>query len=179
VRAVIDTNVLRVAARQHKDVSDDCVETCVKQLLLIQKDGVVFIDDDYRILGEYLRNPPLLKSNTVGGKFLKWLIQNQATNQRVVQVAITDIGANSFAEFPDADLQPKFDAPDRKFVAVANAHPHKPVILQAADSKWLDWWQALQKKGVEVDFLCPADACRFYQKKFPSKQIPALPGRGK
>ena len=179
MRVVIDTNVLRVAARQHKDVSDDCVETCVKQLLLIQKDGVVFIDDGYRILGEYLKNPPLMKSNTVGGKFLKWLMQNQATSQRVVQVTITEAATDFFSEFPDHALQPKFDAPDRKFAAVANAHPDKPVILQAADSKWLDWWPALQEKGVEVDFLCPEDACRFYQKKFPSKQMPALPGQDK
>lgn len=179
MRAVIDTNVLRVAARQHKDVSDDCVEICVKQLLLIQRDGVVFIDDGYRILGEYLKNPPLMNSNTVGGKFLKWLMQNQANTQRVVQVAITEAPTDFFSEFPDHALQPAFDAPDRKFAAVANAHPCKPVILQAADSKWLDWWPALQQKGVEVDFLCPEDACRFYQKKFPSKQIPTIPGQGK
>ena len=179
MRVVIDTNVLRVAAGQHKDVSDDCVETCVKQLLLIQKDGVVFIDDSHRILREYQKNPLLMKSNTVGGKFLKWLMQNQANSQRVVQVAITEATTDFFSEFPDQALQPTFDAPDRKFAAVANADPRKPVILQAADSKWLDWWPALQQKGVEVNFLCPEDACRFYQKKFPSKQSPSLPGQGK
>ncbi len=179
MKVVIDTNVLRVAARQHKDVSDDCVCICVNQLLRIQRDGVVFIDDGYRILGEYLKNPPLMNSNTVGGKFLKWLLQNQANTQRVVQVAITEAPTDFFSEFPDHALQPAFDAPDRKFAAVANAHPRKPVILQAADSKWLDWWPALLQKGVNVDFLCPEDACRFYQNKFRSKQIPALPGQGK
>ena len=80
-----------------------------------------------------------------------------------------------YAEFPDAALEPQFDAPDRKFAAVANAHPDKPAVWQAADSKWLDWWPALDVKGVRVDFLCPDDACRFYAKKFPNKPPPKLP----
>jgi hypothetical protein len=68
-----------------------------------------------------------------------------------------------------------FDAPDRKFAALAHAHPDKPAIWQAADCKWLDWWRALRAKGVEVEFLCPADVCSFYSKKFPEKQAPELP----
>lgn len=175
MRAVIDTNVLRVAAMQHKDVSDECVEICVEQLLSMQSDGVVFIDDDYKILGEYLKSPPLMKSNETGGKFLKWLLQNQANSLRVVQVAITETAGDCFAEFPDHVLQATFDPPDRKFVAVANAHPDKPPIWQAADCKWLAWWPALLAKDVRVEFLCPDDACGFYRHKFPKKSLPALP----
>ena len=175
MRAVIDTNVLRVAAKQHDDVSDECVETCVKYLLLMHKDGVVFIDDSYKILGEYLKNPPLLKSNETGKKFLKWLLQNQSNPQRVVQVVITETATDWFTEFPDQALQTSFDPPDRKFVAVAHAHPEKPPVWQAADCKWLDWWPALQAKGVRVEFLCPEDACGFYRNKFPRKPLPALP----
>lgn len=48
-------------------------------------------------------------------------------------------------------------------------------LQQTADCKWLDWWPALRAKGVEVDFLCPADACSFYGKKFPEKPVPRLP----
>lgn len=140
--------------------------------------GITVIDDAHLILSEYQRKTNISRPKGVGDVFLKWLLRNVSNPQRVEQVAITDLGVNSFAEFPDADLQPEFDADDRKFAAVANAHPLKPVILQAADSKWLDWWPALQQRGIDVDFLCPEDACRFYQKKFPSKQIPALPGQG-
>lgn len=175
IRAVIDTNVLRVAARQHKDVSDECVDTCVKQLLMMHKDGVVFIDDDYKILGEYLKNPPLLKSNQAGGKFLKWLLQNQFNTLRVAQVAITETSTDFFSEFPDQALQKRFDPPDRKFVAVASAHPEKPPIWQASDCKWLDWWPFLHAKGIRVEFLCPDDACRFYGNKFPGKKMLTLP----
>jgi hypothetical protein len=142
---------------------------------MMHRDGVVFIDDDYKILGEYLKNPPLLKSNETGGKFLKWLLQNQSNPLRVVQVAITEAAKDFFTEFPDQVLQTAFDPPDRKFAAVANAHPDKPPIWQAADCKWLDWWPALQAKGVRVEFLCPDDACGFYRNKFPNKPLPALP----
>ena len=179
MRAVIDTNVLLVANEQHADVSPDCVAACVRRLVEMQAHGITVIDDAHLIFGEYQNKTHIKPPKGVGDVFLKWLLRNLSNSQRVEQVAITALEKHSFAEFPDAELQPRFDAPDRKFVAVANAHPHKPVILQAADSKWLDWWPALHEKGVEVDFLCPQDACRFYQKKFPSKLLPALPGQGK
>lgn len=175
MRAVIDTNVLRVAAKQHEGASDDCVSNCVSQLMEMQKEGVVVIDDGHKILGEYLKSPKLLESNGTGKKFLKWLLQNQSNIQRVEQVTITETATKFFAEFPDQALQAVFDPSDRMFVAVANAHPEKPPIWQAVDCKWLDWWPALRKQGIEVEFLCPDDACHFYRKKFPLKPEPSLP----
>lgn len=175
IRAVIDTNVLRVAAKQHRDASDKCVDVCGKKLVLMQREGVVFIDDNYKILNEYLKNPNLTESKEIGGKFLKWLLQNQANSLRVVQVAITETATDCFSEFPDHALQTKFDPPDRKFAAVANAHPDKPTIWQAVDCKWLDWWPDLLTKGVRVEFLCPDDVCLFYSNKFPNKTLPELP----
>lgn len=175
MKAVIDTNVLLVANGQHADVSEDCITTCVTRLQSIQRSGIVVIDDGYRLVGEYRRKTSLKPPNNVGDKFLKWLLQHTGT-PRVEQVSLNEIAPNSFTEFPDPVLEPIFDAPDRKFAAVAHAHPDKPTIWQAADSKWLDWWPALRAKGVEVDFLCPVDACAFYGKKFPEKPVPLLPG---
>lgn len=175
MRAVIDTNVLRVASGQHADASVDCQYECVLHLRTLQQSGIAVIDDGYRILGEYLRNPSLLKTSDVGGQFLKWLLQNQGNPARVEQVTLTETAENCYIEFPDPALEPLFDAPDRKFAAVAHAHPEKPPVWQAADCKWLDWWPALRAKGVEVKFLCPDDACRFYRKKFPTKPDPVLP----
>jgi hypothetical protein len=71
-----------------------------------------------------------------------------------------------FTNFPDDTELANFDEPDRKFVAVAAAHPKHPPILQAADSKWLDWEAALNRHCVEVDFICKADIQRFHQRKF-------------
>jgi hypothetical protein len=50
-------------------------------------------------------------------------------------------------------------------VAVAAAHPEKPTIFQAADSKWVDWSVPLADHGVIVDFLCKQDIHRFRQNK--------------
>ncbi|WP_225975910.1 hypothetical protein [Paracidovorax avenae] len=171
---MIDTNVLLVANGQHADVSPDCVAECVKRLQAMQQRGITVIDDGFRILGEYQHKTSLNPPKGVGDVFLKWLLRQSGT-QQVEQVTLNETRRNCFAEFPDAALEPLFDAPDRKFAAVAYAHPHKPAIWQAADCKWLDWWPALQAKGVAVDFLCPSDACAFYSKKFPGKPEPQLP----
>jgi hypothetical protein len=174
MKAVIDTNVLLVANEQHDDVSPDCVAECVKRLQAMQKSGVTVIDDGYRILGEYQNKSRLDPPRGVGDVFLKWLLRHSGT-AHVETVTLNETAQDTFAEFPDAVLEPLFDAPDRKFAAAAHAHPEKPEIWQAADCKWLDWWPALRAKGVVVKFLCPDDACGFYRKKFPARSEPLLP----
>lgn len=175
MKAVIDTNVLLVANEQHADVSPDCVAECMRRLQVMQKSGITVIDDGFRILGEYQHKTSLNPPKGVGDVFLKWLLRQAGNPDRVEQVSLTELAENKFSEFPDPALEPLFDAPDRKFAAVAHAHPDKPPIWQAADCKWLDWWPALQTKGVRIEFLCPEDACGFYQKKFPNKPLPELP----
>lgn len=175
MRAVIDTNVLLVANGQHQDVSPDCIDVCVKFLQRMKDGGITVIDDGFRILGEYKNKTKLHPPKGVGDVYLKHLLRNTSNAQCVEQVPVTEINVDEFSEFPVQRLQPNFDAPDRKFVAVANAHPEKPPIKQAADCKWLDWWQELSDEGVRVDFLCPDDACRFYRNKFPNKPEPELP----
>lgn len=175
MKAIIDTNVLLVANGQHQDISLDCAEICVTRLNSMGKNGVIVIDDEFLILGEYQNKTSLNPPKGVGDVFLKTLLRNIDNAARVEQVKLTELSENMYAEFPDHGLQPLFDAPDRKFAAVANAHPDKPPIWQAADCKWLDWWPALQAKGINVEFLCPDDACGFYTKKFPKKPKPVLP----
>lgn len=173
--AVIDTNVLLVANGAHDDVSADCRKACIERLLRHQKTGVTVIDDGFRILGEYLHKTNPSRPRGVGDAFLKWLLQNRRNPARVQEVTVTETGPDRFAEFPGTDLQDRFDPSDRKFAAVALAHPERPALWQAADCKWLDWWPALQAAGVRVDFLCPGDACRFYQAKFPERPPPRIP----
>lgn len=173
---VIDTNVLLVANGSHEAVSGACRIECVSRLQARQKVGVVVVDDAYRILSEYQNKTRPNQPKGVGDVFLKWLLQNLANPVRVHQVSVTETEPKIFAEFPDAALQPLFDADDRKFAAVANAHPDKPPIWQAVDSKWLAWWPILAARGVAVEFLCPADAQGFFRSKFPGEPMPELPG---
>jgi hypothetical protein len=173
--AVIDTNVLLVANGSHEDVSDSCMKACIERLLIQQKSGMTVLDDQYAILGEYLRKTHPNQPRGAGDRFLKWLLNNKANSTHVSLVSINETGPNCYDEFPDDALSNAFDPPDRKFVAVANAHPEKPKIWQAADCKWLDWWPDLKSHGIIVEFLCPDDACSFYAGKFPEKPLPKLP----
>jgi hypothetical protein len=172
---VIDTNVLLVANEQHQDVLPECIIECVRRLISIQAHGVVVIDDAYRILGEYHNKTQLSPPKGAGDVFLKWLLRNAGDTSKVHQVTINETAPDEFAEFPDPALSARFDAPDRKFVAVANVHGDRPPVWQAADCKWLHWWQELHAHGVVVEFLCPDDACRFFEKKFPKQAVPPLP----
>lgn len=175
MKAVIDTNVLLVANQKHADVSPACVIKCVGHLQTMQKSGVTVIDDGYRILREYRNKTHPNQPKGVGDVFLKWLLRNTGNPMRVEQVNLTETERDMFTEFPDPELQPAFDPSDRKFPAVANAHPDKPPVWQAADCKWLNWCQALRENGVAVEFLCPDDASRFYRSKFPNQPAPEFP----
>lgn len=96
--------------------------------------GIIIVDDNFRILSEYKNRTSLHPPKGVGDVFLKCLLRHSA-NPRVEQISLTETRPNHFDEFPDRDLEPSFDAPDRKFVAVANAHPEKPPSWQAVDCK--------------------------------------------
>jgi hypothetical protein len=172
---VVDTNVILVANGAHPDVSPECVLECVDRLQQLMQSGSIAIDDAYRILGEYQHKTNPRKGKGVGDVFIKWVLTKLADAHRVHLVKLTELGDDRFAEFPVAALEADFDRPDRKFAAVANAHPSKPPIWQAADCKWLDWWPELKAHGVDVTFLCGDDICQFYGKKFPKKPMPALP----
>ena len=171
---VIDTNVLLVADGQHQDVSDECLLACVERLNQVRDSSTVVIDDGFRILGEY-QNKLTTQQPTVGSVFLKWLLQNATNPKHVAQVSLTEKSQNCFTEFPVPRLEAEFDAPDRKFPSVANAHPAKPPILQATDCKWLRWWPDLSNRGIRVEFLCPGDVCRYFTQKFPLEPVPDLP----
>ncbi|MFX3551081.1 hypothetical protein V8921_17915 [Ralstonia mannitolilytica] len=124
---------------------------------------------------EYQNKTSSRKGVGVGDVFVKWVLTNLQRPDKVHQVTLNQHAEDHYAEFPDADLEKIFDASDRKFVAVAYAHPKRPPIWQAVDCKWLDWWEPLKKHGITIEFLCKDDACRFYAKKFSGKPLPKLP----
>lgn len=163
--AIVDTNVVLVANGQHEDVSPACMATCALRLQTIMNSGRIALDDAYQILVEYQNKTQPKTANRPGDAFVKWALQNKANAAKCDLVPITPHADRGFAEFPDDDRLVNFDPPDRKFVAVAAAHPEHPPILQAADSKWLDWSGPLEEHGISVDFLCPEDIERFHENK--------------
>jgi hypothetical protein len=172
-KVVIDTNVILTASGQHKGVSAACVDSCSKRLLAVMSSTVVVIDDGYEVLSEYQNKSKPWTGNRVGDIFLKWLLNNSTNPKHCRQVTLSKgLAPNTYANFPDQQLQDEFDPPDRVFVAVAAAERGEPKIIQAADCKWLNWNDRLKAVGIEVDYVCPDDICRFFAKKFPGRIIP-------
>ena len=159
---VADTNVAVVANALSEQASEDCVEACAERLEEIMRGEVkLVIDDDWQILGEYTQN--LHSTGTdVGDRFLRWVLRNWRNPQRCDLVSITSVDGseNEFEEFPDDPALDSFDRDDRKFIAVACAHPEKPPILQAVDSQWWDFRDVFRQNGVTVEFICEEDIQR-------------------
>lgn len=163
--SIVDTNVILIANGQHDDVSPECVASCALRLQAIMRSGKLALDENFRILSEYQNKTVPKTGNRPGDAFVRWALQNNANAARIDCVFLTEHADRGFENFPDDDDLLDFDAPDRKFVAVACGHPGSPPILQGADSKWLGWHAALNRNGVIVEFLCPDDISRFQANK--------------
>ena len=159
---VVDTNVVVVANGRSEQASSDCVETCGERLEEIMRGEVkLVLDNRWIILREYMQN---LQSNgaDVGDRFLGWILVNKDTQCDLISIAPVDGSENEFEEFPDDPALEGFDPDDRKFIAVACAHPEKPPILQAVDSQWWDFRDAFRRNGVTVEFICKDDIQRLH-----------------
>jgi hypothetical protein len=168
-KCVVDTNVPIIAnhiigAVRSDDIPDQCILACIEAIeSVIQKKALV-IDIENEIFDEYKSNLSMSGQPGYGDAFMKWVHYTGPSLPASQRVAITKIG-DSYKEFPDHPELTNFDLSDRKFVAVANAHPKKPPILEAADSKWWGWKQPLEEVGITVWFLCPEYIENKYSKK--------------
>jgi hypothetical protein len=157
-KCVVDTNVPITAnmALDPESIEDDlvdCVLACVEAIDHVVKKGRLVIDAGDEIFDEYRRKLSLSGHPGIGDHFMKWVHDNRWGFPDEDRVPVTKKG-DSYYEFPHHDDLLNFDVSDRKFVAVANAHPNKPPILEAGDSKWWGWQGALAQVGITVKFLC-------------------------
>ncbi|ADU65406.1 hypothetical protein LGV61_03190 [Desulfurispirillum indicum] len=158
-KCLVDTNVPKTAnlATQpdaDSDVSDACVLACVEAVEYVIKKRGLIIDAGDEIFNEYRQQLSMKGQPGMGDAFMKWVNDHRYNPEYCDRVAITSNG-DSYEEFPTHDDLNDFDRSDRKFVAAANAHVEKPPILQATDSKWWGWKDALAEVGITVQFLCP------------------------
>ena len=159
---VVDTNVVVVANGRSEQASADCVEICGERLEEIMHGEVkLVLDNRWIILGEYMQN---LRSSgvDVGDRFLGWILVNKDERCDLVSITPVNGSENEFEEFPDDLALDNFDPDDRKFIAVAVAHPEKPPILQAVDSQWWDFRNAFRRNGIIVEFICEEDIQRLH-----------------
>lgn len=158
-KCLVDTNVPKMAnlATQPDpdfDVSHACVLACIEAVEhVITKRGLI-IDAGDEIFDEYRQQLSMKGQPGVGDRFMKWVHDNRWSLPDAHRVTITTNG-DSYEEFPTHDALGNFDRSDRKFIAASNAHLEKPPILQATDSKWWGWKDALAEVGITVQFLCP------------------------
>ncbi|MCC6124808.1 MAG: hypothetical protein IT426_07600 [Pirellulales bacterium] len=168
-KCLVDTNVPVTAnkATNPSSIPDelvDCVNNCLEAIEhVVSKRGLV-IDSGDEIFDEYRKNLSLKGQPGPGDRFIKWVHDNRWNLPKENRVSITKRG-DSYLEFPSHGKLSSFDPSDRKFIAVANAHPHKPPILQATDSKWWEYKDALVSVGIQVRFLCKS----YIKKKFEKK----------
>lgn len=167
-RCVVDTNVLVVANGRDTTASPACIAASASALANVMKPGGhVFIDDSDRIVGEYRANVSAKGQPGPGDAFLKWLFTSQYNSVRVTRVAISPSAPpGMFAETPPPPQGGVYDPNDCKFLAVAAAHPDKPPILQAVDSEWWGWKEALAASGVQVHFLCEQEIAAKHAQKY-------------
>lgn len=158
-KCLVDTNVPKTAnlAIDPAAIPDElvsCVLACVEAVNHVVNNGGLVIDCGDEIFTEYRKQLSMRGQPGVGDRFMKWVHDNRWNFPDADRVTITKHG-DSYDEFPDHAGLINFDKSDRKFIAVANAHPDKPPVLQAADSKWWGWKDSLAEVGVSVHFLCP------------------------
>jgi hypothetical protein len=155
---VVDTNVT-VIANGKENVPLACSAACATALHDITKSAVLAIDEGGLIFNEYKGYLSFAGQPGAGDYFFKWLADNCYRPERVARVRLEPDAKrpDEFAAFPADPELVAFDRSDRKFVAVALTHSERPPILNAVDSDWWDFREALKANGVAVQFLCGAE----------------------
>jgi len=164
---VVDTNVATTANGMNATAPVDCVAASGRVLGEVMQRGHVFVDTAGAIVAEYRNNLSARGQPGPGDAFLRWLLTHEWGGVRVTRVPITPVADDptSFEELPSPPDGTIFDPSDRKFLAVAAAHPDCPAVLQSLDSKWWGWQEALKTVGVSIYFVCPAAIEAKYNEK--------------
>ena len=159
-RCVIDTNVMVTANKIVSAIDDDIVvrypalvECCIKTLISIsEKQVYVVLDEDDEIFNEYKVLLHFSGQPGVGDAFFKWLHDNRWSFPASERIKLHKTN-DSYTEFPIEMEVENVDVSDKMFFAISNAHPAKPAILEAADTKWWKWKEAAVKCGISIVFM--------------------------
>jgi hypothetical protein len=159
-RCVIDTNVLVTANKALScDPNDEVLkypkllENCIKVLKEIKdKCTYVVLDENDEIIKEYKRYLNFSGQPGFGDVFFKWLHDNRYSFPASERVCLHKTKCG-YQEFPIKMRAINIDPSDMKFFAVSNAHPSKPIIVEATDTKWWNWAEKAKQCGIRIKFL--------------------------
>ena len=154
---VVDTNVpvvanLAASPDPKSNVPIECVDACIEAVVHVMDNKALVLDADNEIFDEYLNNLAINRQPGIGDQFMKWVHDHFWPLPNSHRVPITKDG-EPYVGLLDHPQLAKLNKDDRKFIAVANAHPDKPPILQAMDSKWRDRKAFFDVAGITVLFL--------------------------
>lgn len=169
---IIDTNVPKLAGAVISEIPEDqigCTLCCVDFIrkLLDDPDACVVLDAGWQILKEYQKelegsghDPGLAR------QFLQWIYTHLSSSNNIDNTIILHLEKPYiFKEYPDHPDLKGFDKDDRKFIALANAHPKHPTIIEGSDHEWWGIKDALGEVGLSVRFLCEEYVEEKYKKK--------------
>ncbi|UGT64002.1 hypothetical protein [Nocardia asteroides] len=161
---VVDTNVPLVV-KFSDDHPPELVDGCEIILEYILENRIpIFTDDAGEIVDEYLHQLNRSGQPTLGDAFIKYVLENRYSWNDAMRPDIEPdtVTANSYAVLKGDDDE--IDPSDRKFVATAKVAA-APVV-QATDTKWLDWAAVLGRHGVTVEFVHEPSIRAAYRAKF-------------
>jgi hypothetical protein len=154
MRAVVDTNVAVTANGKSPQASLLCRKVCIERILQLEQNGKIVLDDSWLVLREYKDNLSESGQPGVGDNFLLWVLQNwKNPNASELHTLARDMDhPEDLLAFPvDPDLV-DFDRNDRKFAALAIVSDAP--VWNAVDPDWWEFHAALQRNGIQVEFLC-------------------------
>jgi hypothetical protein len=153
-RRVVDTNVGIVANGKDTNATMACRLAALDALASILNQGSIVVDMAGEMQEEYRKYFSPSGQPGVGDRFFQTVLMNFAG--RVERVELEKGADGAFVDFPaDGDLV-GFDFSDRKFAAAARKL--NVPVLNAVDSDWLDYYEALLRNGIAVDFVCGSDS---------------------
>lgn len=154
---IIEVNVGIAANGRDTHVSLTCQKACVEMLQALCERGGFAMDEGGLIFDEYKGYLNFDGEPGLGDLFFKWVHDVQWDETLCRRESITAHPTRAFEEFPSDPALAKFDRSDRKYAALAKKCGRNAAVLNAADSDWKHHEEALNRNGVRVVNLCPAD----------------------
>ena len=161
---VIDTNVALVV-KLGDDHPDELIDACAELLEgIIEGKVPVVTDQDGEIVEEYFHQLNYSGQPSLGDEFARYVFDNryQWDDSMRPDIEPSEPDTNTYGVLGgDHD---EIDPSDRKFVAAAKV-AGVPVV-QATDTKWLDWGTVLGRHGVSVEYVHEPSIRAAYRAKF-------------
>lgn len=171
-RIILDTNVPAKASTPPEACPPEELEiqkSCMEYIrdLTHNTDRKLVLDLEHEIWNEYHNN--VIQNSNIGKIFFRWLYEYYPTILPQDHIKMTRNAEGQYITYPYDEETKSFDENDKKFVALANAHPEKPPIIEGTDGKWLGYEAAFAKYGIHIEFLDRDYARKMYEQKILNK----------